>query len=154
MRISLQEAILKYGTISSGVWSDESKWCIIIQSPDGLHWINTASGLAAGHVYCNRDLAGPLVRALQSVVDRGLSDSLHSFDGCLMIRDVRGEPGKPSTHSYGLAIDINASTNKLGTVGDIPASLVTCFTDQGFVWGGNFVRRDPMHFSLAWETIA
>jgi hypothetical protein len=151
MRLSLEACIARYGAIVNGKWANEAKWCMIVVVPPEIEWVNIASGLRANHVYCNRDIAPLLTKALANVVERGLEDQLKTFDGCLMIRDVRGEPGKPSCHSYACAIDINAATNKLGTPGDMSPELAVCFTDAGFTHGRTFHRQDPMHFSAAWE---
>jgi len=93
----------------------------------------------------------PLAQALQNLLDRGLLCELESFDGCFCIRDVRALPGQRSLHSYGIAIDVNASENKLGEQPSLSADFVACFTDAGFTWGGNFHRKDGMHFSRGWE---
>ncbi|MPZ69875.1 MAG: hypothetical protein GEU71_10125 [Actinobacteria bacterium] len=60
-------------------------------------------------------------------------------------RSVRGEEYK-SNHSFGIAIDVNALTNVLGTVGDMPEAIVTQWELEGGAWGGSFSRPDPMHF--------
>lgn len=151
MRLSLTDCIAKYGPIVNGVWGNESKWCIKLFTPKGLTWVNSLTGAVADHIYCNRDMATALQQALQNVIDRGIVAELKTFDGCFMVRDVRGEPGKPSTHGYACAIDINAKENRLGEQPTLSNALVKCFTDAGFSWGGNFHRLDGMHFSYAWE---
>jgi hypothetical protein len=60
-------------------------------------------------------------------------------------RAVRGETTK-SNHAFGLAIDINALTNVLGTAGDMPVEVVEEWEREGGAWGGRFSRPDPMHF--------
>ena len=60
-------------------------------------------------------------------------------------RDVRGGEGK-SNHAYGIAIDINALTNILGTAGDMPEEVVRQWEIEGGEWGGDWSRPDPMHF--------
>lgn len=149
--MKLQEAIDRYGKIVDGKWAKMAEFCAFVVVPDELSKTWMKSDGPTKHIYCNIDMSNVLKRALTNVVSRGLCGQLKTFDGCLMIRDVRGEPGVPSTHSYALAIDINASTNKLGTEGDMSPELAACFTDEGFVHGRTFKRQDPMHFSLAWE---
>lgn len=152
-RLLLAEAVSRYGAIISGTWADEAKWCILYQVPDTIAstWINSITGCPTKHIYCNKEIVGPLNQALAMVEAQGLLSQLRTFDGCFMVRDVRGLPGKPSTHSYGCAIDINAATNQLGSDGDNSEQLAKCFTDSGFSWGLRFPRKDPMHFSCAWE---
>lgn len=155
MRVrTLQDAKDRYGEIIDGKWADESAWCQAILPPPGLKWINSASGQPVGKIYCNKDMAAGLVIALTYVVNRGLASELESFDGCLMVRMVRGSEDELSTHAFALAIDVNAKTNQLGQAPTMSPALVKCFTDSGFTWGGLFHRKDGMHFSWGWEYVA
>lgn len=149
--LSELQARTRYGPIVGKCWLAESAHCVSIALPKDLGegWINSASGLPVKKLYVNKDMAIPLLQALQNVRDRGLSQALKTYDGCFDVRDVRGAPGRLSTHAYALAIDINAETNALGTPGDLPIELVSCFIHAGFLWGGDFARSDPMHFQYA-----
>lgn len=157
MKMTPSECATRYGAItpdpnSSGfIWADEVKNCCLVQVPDliAANWINSATGQPTRHIYCNKAMAGPLLQALQFVFDRGLLSELKTFDGCLMVRAIRGLPGVFSAHSWAMAFDINAATNKLGTSGDLSDELAQCFIDAGFTWGKTFSRCDSMHFSLA-----
>lgn len=60
-------------------------------------------------------------------------------------RDIRGGDAK-SMHAYGIAIDVNALTNVLGTAGDMPEAVVQQWEREGGDWGGDWRRPDPMHF--------
>ena len=60
-------------------------------------------------------------------------------------RDIRGGEQK-SNHAYGLAVDINALTNVLGTEGDMPQEVILQWEIEGGDWGGDWARPDPMHF--------
>ena len=60
-------------------------------------------------------------------------------------RVVRGGSSK-SNHAFGLAVDINALTNVLGTTGDMPVEVIRQWEIEGGDWGGAWVRPDPMHF--------
>lgn len=150
MRISYEDALSRYGAIENGVWLYEKHWCVLYTIPEPLVLLNS-QGTVQKHIYCNRDMVGALDRAFRNVIAAGLAHELSTFDGCFEIRDVRGEAGKPSTHSYACAIDFNAATNKLNTDGEISAALADCFVSVGFSWGKLFKRKDPMHFSYAWE---
>ena len=149
--VTLDQAKARYGEIVGGKWADEVKWCSLLSVPADIAaaWINTASGKPTTHIYCNRDIQTPLLRALSALQDNGVLHELRTFDGCYMVRDVRGEPGHPSTHSYALAIDVCASENKLGQEPKLSAVFVSCFITQGFTWGGTFHRKDGMHFQCA-----
>ncbi len=61
-------------------------------------------------------------------------------------RVVRGEKSAKSSHAFGIAIDINALTNVLGTAGDMPIEVVRQWELEGGDWGGDWARPDPMHF--------
>lgn len=67
-------------------------------------------------------------------------------------RDVRGQPGTKSIHAYGGAIDINPSTNPMGSnlITDMPSDIGQLAASLGLGWGGNWRnRKDAMHFSAA-----
>ena len=60
-------------------------------------------------------------------------------------RSVRGDSFK-SNHAFGIAVDLNALTNPLGTPGDMPEDVVRQWEVEGGEWGGDWSRADPMHF--------
>ncbi len=105
-------------------------------------------GVLPNKVYCNKLLSGPLAIAFNNIIKGDLLDQVKTWDGCFNIRQIRGSAAM-SLHSWGLAIDINASGNGLGQQPIISPELVQCFLDAGFDWGGNFKRLDGMHFQLA-----
>lgn len=154
MIISARDAVTKYGPIvKSGVWADEGKHCIVILVPEPLakNLINSATGKPCTHIYVNRDMAKPLQDVFYDIISEGLESLLKTFDGCFMVRDVRGEPGRMSCHTYALAIDLNAATNQLGQTPTMDPRIVAIFKRHGFAWGGDFKRKDGMHFSYGWE---
>jgi hypothetical protein len=105
-------------------------------------------GVIPKKVYCNKDLVKPLTQAFTNLIERKLVGELKTWDGCFSIRNTRGA-SNPSLHSWGLAIDVNAAWNGLGKEPQLSSGFVKCFTDAGFDWGGNFSRKDGMHFQLA-----
>jgi len=62
-------------------------------------------------------------------------------------RPIRGKR-VPSNHSWGLAIDIDATQYPMGTRRNPPAWIVSLFEAHGFEWGGRWKRPDPMHFEF------
>ena len=68
-------------------------------------------------------------------------------------RDVRVVPGKLSNHSSGTAIDLNATKHPLGKVGTFDAAKVPMIRalakKYGLTWGGDWTRKDEMHFEIA-----
>lgn len=153
--LTLDTAIERYGQIdlAARLWPEMNKWMTMVEVPkdEFPDFTIMETKIPVRHIACNRDIAAPLRLSLDGIVKAGLQAKLKTYDGCFNIRAVRGEPSLLSTHSYGLAIDFNASTNKLGEPGDMDERLVQIFGDYGFDWGGHFHRNDPMHFSRAWE---
>jgi hypothetical protein len=98
-------------------------------------------------IYCNKDAVIPLQTAFVNLINRGLVDELRTWDGCFNIRPMRGGTNY-SLHSWGIAVDMNAKTNAMGTVGDMTPEFVQCWVDAGWDWGGYWDRSDPMHFQL------
>lgn len=104
-------------------------------------------GVIPKKIYCNRDLVKPLEQALSNLINRNVVNELKTWDGCFNIRKKRGLKSM-SLHSWGIAIDVNAAWNGLGKTPTLSREFVKCFTDAGFYWGGNFKRKDGMHFEL------
>ena len=74
--------------------------------------------------------------------------NLDRFGGVFNFRAKR-EGDKLSTHSWGIAIDLNPHIGKLGSVLDAryyPKSIVKVFERRGFEWGGRWDYPDAMQF--------
>lgn len=115
-------------------------------------------------IYCNKNLVLPLKRALTSIIDAGIHTELKTFDGCFNVRPVRGYEAQfkksmkedrindaasfLSVHSWGMTIDVNAAWNKLAAIPSLSKEFVNCFKKEGFKWGGEFSRKDGMHFQI------
>lgn len=98
------------------------------------------------HIRHHIALVQPIHQVFMNLQQENAVETWRSYDGCFVIRAKRGSSQR-SLHSWGLAIDVNAAQNGLGTIGDQPPLLVKAFKDAGFVWGGDFRnRKDPMHF--------
>lgn len=147
---TVDEAVARYGAIINGKWADEAKWMDILQMSE---WFTAQvvglDGKPCKRIYMNKDMHKPFLDALDLVKARGLEKELTSFDGCFVIRMQRGSTTSLSTHSYGLAVDLSAPENALGTEGSFSEELGKCFEDAGFIWGKRFKRKDPMHFQFA-----
>ncbi len=109
--------------------------------------INKAISALPNKIYCNEELIKPLEQAFLNIIDRCLTEEVKTWDGCFNIRMTRGR-NFWSTHSWAISIDINAAWNGLGKNPQMSPELVACFTDAGFDWGGNWKRKDGMHFQL------
>lgn len=145
-----------FGSIADMQWSDEEGHMVFVPVPVELQpflLMSFGPGDARRPVmkiYANKVMAPALSQAMQNILERGLKAQVHEFGGCFCIRETRGTD-RLSVHSWGMAVDINPSTNKLGTPGDMSDELAACFTDAGFIWGKRFFRQDPMHFQYCTE---
>jgi len=108
-------------------------------------------GVIPKRIYCNKTLVQPLKAALINLISSGCVDELKTWDGCFNIRNKRSG-GTPSLHSYGVAIDVNAAWNQMGKEPTLSKLFINCFKVTGFNWGGDFTRKDGMHFELSKET--
>lgn len=139
-----------YGNVPTATWPDSAKWLVSVSVPNALQPYWRYQGGLVRTMQVNRDMAPALYSAWSNIITRNLEHLVQSYDGCLAIRPSRTD-ARQSVHSWALAIDINASTNKLGMKGSIAPELVQCFTDAGFVWGGVWAHPDPMHFQYVTE---
>ena len=96
---------------------------------------------------CHRLLADRILSIFVQIEESGFADRIESFGGCFNFRTKRGGNAL-STHSWGIAIDLNPHTNVPGTSGRMSSGIVGIFENAGFVWGGRWSARfrDPMHF--------
>jgi hypothetical protein len=105
-------------------------------------------GVIPRKIYCNKELVAPLSLAISNLISRRLVGELTTWDGCFCIRKKRAGVTS-SLHSWGIAVDVNASWNQLGFKPTLSKEFVQCFLDAGFEWGGNWQTQDGMHFQLA-----
>jgi hypothetical protein len=119
-------------------------------------------------IYMHRLVSGRFREALRR--SRILAPS-YEFKriGCFNPRHMRHNKSMPlSDHTWGIAFDINASTNRAfyrkekdplpfeegwESFSDLPIEIVEIFEGLGFSWGGRWGNKkpgfcDPMHFSL------
>jgi hypothetical protein len=126
--------------------------------PDGTiqpdsRWVGenivTASVPILGRVTCHRLMVPQLRGALADIQAAGLASSLHSYDGCYVPRFIESNPEHAiSLHTWGIAIDLDASTNYRGIKGTMDPKVVDIFKRWGYRWGGDWEYTDPMHFEL------
>lgn len=105
-------------------------------------------GFIPKRIYCNRDMVAPLSQAFKNLIETGYVKELKTWDGCFNIRNKRGAVA-PSLHSWGIAIDVNATWNPFGEPPTLSPGFVSCFKRAGFDWGGDWQKPDGMHFQLA-----
>jgi D-alanyl-D-alanine carboxypeptidase-like protein len=108
-----------------------------------------------GRLHCHRVMLPQLARAMREIELRhlaGLIDArdFHSAGGCYVARTMMWDPANPpSLHAWGLAIDINVSSNPWGARPRQDPRIVAIFKKWGFRWGGDWSPPDGMHFELA-----
>lgn len=102
-----------------------------------------------GTVTCHRLIVPQLRAAMREVEANGLASRVRTFDGCYVPRFIERNPGSAvSLHTWGIAFDLNATTNMPGKDGDIDMDVVNVMKKWGFRWGGDWSTPDPMHFEL------
>ncbi len=101
------------------------------------------------HFTCHKLLIEVFADVFERIVSSGLQTKITSFGGCFAFRQQR-TGAKLSTHSWGIAVDLNPETNQQGTIGDMDARVIELFCSAGFEWGGDWVgaKRDAMHFQF------
>ncbi len=136
--VTSQQALKKYGTPSAS-------------NPNLILWDVPAEleiGVIPKRIYCNKDMVAPLTAAFKALISTGCVTELKTWDGCFNIRKKRGLASM-SLHSWAIAIDVNAFENGLSQTPKLSKLFVSCFTNNGFDWGGTWTRKDGMHFQLA-----
>lgn len=146
-----------YGGISgSKVWENASKYLAlytidsnIFNDPD-YNWINiydpNKPKLKA--FWCHKAMHPFLSKALANLKANKLLSELKEFGGCHNVRATEGTKYW-SAHSWALAIDVNVNENGLGVQPKLSAKFVESFKSAGFGWGGEYKRKDGMHFTIA-----
>lgn len=107
----------------------------------------------------HRKAAAPFRRVFEKIAAAGLEDRIKTCAGTWVARHMGWDPARAlSSHSWGVAIDLNARWNgygavpaALGSTGSV-RELVPIFESEGFAWGGYFEPlklSDGMHFELS-----
>jgi len=141
-----------YKVLKSGSVSLESGWAQKYISPRNA--FNDIPIKAA----CNVNVHAAMQGALSEVMRQGLGkyvdvNNTNAYGGCFYPRYNRlaGKLGYLSRHSWGMALDMNTSTNVQGGVPHMDCRIVRIFRHWGFAWGGNFTPSDGMHFEYVGE---
>ncbi len=107
---------------------------------------------------CHEVVAEALQGALSEIRAAGLADKIdvkntNRYGGCLTTRYNRLAGSFPglSRHAFGMAVDLNPSTNQQWATPTIDCRVVRIMRKWGFAWGGNFWPADGMHFEWVGE---
>lgn len=142
-----------------------------VSSASARGWGNVGKpGSAAGVAYRKKNIVTITVAGISLSVHKGVAPLFKAAinecaakgrrfdkvkdDWGYAHRYIRGSKTNMSNHSYGLAIDLDATRNPLTEDGkihtDMPAWVVAVFAKYGFFWGGSYSgkRKDPMHFEF------
>jgi D-alanyl-D-alanine carboxypeptidase-like protein len=145
-----EQMIAKYG-LPDGHY--QAKFCFVWEIQQDFPWYPVS------RIFINKDFRDMLFASFLAVQVRGLQGEIKKYNGCLVVRNVRGR-NSYSAHAWGAAIDQNAQDDPMviKPVGQITAQdrlgkwsqgFVDAMTSSGVFFGGNFkLRPDPMHFSM------
>ncbi len=127
-------------------WQTDFLQRIMLPFPMTLSWDRTRS---VSQVTCHKRLGNIFADVFGRVQSTGSEKQITSFGGCFSFRPQRTGT-KLSTHSWGIAIDLNPEPNAQGTAGDMDSAIVDIFRKAGFQWGGDWEgrSRDPMYFQF------
>lgn len=129
-------------------WVNAGIWTKPLILPDEISAVLRLPGLGKPleKFHANIDIHRPMLDVFDLLIANNVHHELETFDGCFNVRYIRGRPGILSLHSYAIAVDFNAAKNPLGSDGVWSETFIKCFETVGFVYGGKFTRKDPMHF--------
>ena len=134
---------------------------------DGLRKVAIAHKARATFLISERQGAACQMRAALGQIEALAADwapAFHDVGGSFNWRKIAGTD-RMSTHSYGIAFDLNAKLGGYwrwakrheGQVGHydnrIPQDVVQIFERYGFIWGGKWHHFDGMHFEYRPEII-
>jgi len=106
-------------------------------------------------IRCHKKILKQLSHCLGEIEKDGLGNLIDTNDwlkkgGCFVARHILWDKNKPlSTHCWGIALDINPSTNIYGgKASENQERIASYFEKWGFEWGGRWKIKDPMHFQI------
>ena len=150
--VTSAQALKKYG--DPNLASTQSKWFELWQVEkeiqDAFSHVKFSALGTIGFpkkIFINKDFKPVLKKALQNLIDRGLTKELKTWDGVFIIRTKRALTSL-SLHSWAIAVDVNQAENQLNMTPKLSPEFVKCFTDAGMDWGGTWKRKDGMHFQI------
>lgn len=142
----LDEIVKRYGKIDIGGGA------VLTKGWEAKHLITAREPwMPRGRLYVNRQVWPSLKAAFEACIALNDGYRIRSL-GCFSPR-LKRVNGDLSTHSWGIAVDLNESTNPLSYDGklrtDIPDAWIRQFEVRGWTWGGRWSRPDAMHFQYA-----
>lgn len=159
--LSTSERIKLFGKIYFEAAHDlRDKDAIIIKGTwekDNMVWVEVPQLTpirGTSKILCHKLVAHQFVGLFKELEEKNLLSLILTWDGLFYPRFIRGYYGVLSTHSWGVAFDINIDWNKLGATPALIGEkgsvrlLVEIALKWGFYWGGWFSRKDGQHFEI------
>lgn len=95
---------------------------------------------------CHRLIVENIQKMFEDIRAAGYESQVKNYSGIYAKRSIRGRASHPSSHSWGIAIDLEAEKYPLGSSKRFPPEIVQIFRQSGAFYGGDFRSRfDPMH---------
>ncbi len=139
----LDEIIHTFGNIDDVHF--EEKYITSFALPYPLFY----DGTAVHKSRCHKLIVENFQKAFEEIRKAGLENEVRNYSGIYARRSIRGLGSHPSTHSWGIAIDLEAEKYPLASTKRMPEQVIQIFKDAGFFYGGDFkARKDPMHFQF------
>ena len=139
----LDEIIDTFGNLDLPNW--EAKHLEVFTLPYPLLY----EGKKVTRARCHHLAVENFQKAFNDIKAAGLQDQVKNYSGIFAERSIRGQSKHPSTHSWGIAIDLEADRFPLGSNERFSDAIIKTFQNAGFFYGGDFKsRKDPMHFQL------
>jgi len=141
--VGLDEIIHTFGSLDDPQF--ETRSIVLFDLPYPLLF----EGTQVKRARCHRLIVENFQKAFEDLKAAGLEAQVKNYSGIYARRSIRGFGSHPSTHSWGIAIDLEAEKFPLGSTKRFPDEVVKIFQDAGFFYGGDFQsRKDPMHFQF------
>jgi hypothetical protein len=151
------QLIAVYGNPMTDRVAFETKY---MKTVDTMRWRGKIKALPV-KIYMNKILQAPFGKVMDELITTGLHREIKTWDGCYNVRYQRGSRTMLSRHSWGLAIDLNATWNPLVSVNAANRAALRAkyvqwsepFLDiwrkHGFECGADWTNKlDGMHFEL------
>ncbi|KAK47785.1 murein transglycosylase [Caballeronia jiangsuensis] len=140
----LDEIIDTFGSLD--VPDFQARYIVPFELPYPLYF----EGKKVLRARCHYLLCDNFIKAFSLLQERKLDRFVQNYGGIYARRPIRGQTSHASTHSWGIAIDLEPEKYPLGSKERFPPEVVDTFTECGFLYGGDFKgRKDPMHFQFA-----
>lgn len=141
--VGLDEIINTFGNLDTPHF--ESRYIEVFTLPYPLFY----DGVKVTRSRCHYLIVENFQKVFEEIKAANLQDLVKNYSGIYNQRPIRGQSAHPSTHSWGIAIDLESEKFPLGSTQRFPDEIVNIFQDAGFFYGGDFIaRKDPMHFQF------